>query len=289
MDEAVETLLPTSAPEQVECWRCGKLIAATSAACPVCRARVSAAAVQEGAVTQSAPGAKSNSATARRKPDSAMPPAAERVLYYFLALLGLSVAQRFIAAIAIHGAADPERVQQWLTASFEAVDSVLILLAVWRLPRPAAPAPLSASHRAAGWLAGPPLLFAALAVNLAYHHLLRSFTSAPDWLTRDQDMAGQSIAWLALTICVQPAIFEELFFRYLTLGHLRSVMGVHAAVWVSSLIFGLAHLGVPLSIPALIVVGVALGYARVWSGSLLLPMLMHFAHNLVVVFLELNS
>jgi membrane protease YdiL (CAAX protease family) len=99
-------------------------------------------------------------------------------------------------------------------------------------------------------------------------------------------MIGASATWLVLAICVQPAIFEELFFRYLTLGHLRSVTGVHGAVWVSSLIFGLAHLGVPLSIPMLVVVGVVLGYARVWSGSLLLPMLMHAAHNLVIVYLE---
>jgi uncharacterized protein len=289
MDEAVETLLPQLAPAEVVCWRCGKVVAAASAACPVCRARVAPATTLEGGALQSAPTAQRKSATARRKPDSAIPPAAERVLYYFLALLGLSVAQRLIAAVVIHGSADPQRVQEWLTAVFEVVDSALILVALWRLPRPATSAALSTTHRAAGWLAGPPLLFAALAVNLAYHHLLQRFTSSPDWFTRDPDMATQSIAWLVLTICVQPAVFEELFFRYLTLGHLRSVMGVHAAVWVSSLIFGLAHLGVPLSMPALIVVGVALGYARVWSGSLLLPMLMHFAHNLVVVFLELNA
>ena len=43
-----------------------------------------------------------------------------------------------------------------------------------------------------------------------------------------------------------------------TIGDAKNVpemMGVHAAVWVSSLIFGLAHLGVPMSMPALIVVG----------------------------------
>jgi membrane protease YdiL (CAAX protease family) len=87
-------------------------------------------------------------------------------------------------------------------------------------------------------------------------------------------------------ICVQPAIVEELFFRHLVLGVLRSNLGVHGAVFISSVMFALAHIGVPLSMPVLFVLGLGLGYARVASGGLLLPMAMHFVHNAVVIGVE---
>jgi membrane protease YdiL (CAAX protease family) len=78
-------------------------------------------------------------------------------------------------------------------------------------------------------------------------------------------------------------IVEELFFRYLVLGHLRTVMGMHGAVWVSSVMFGMAHVHAFGSVPILIVVGAGLGYMRVMSGSLAVPMLMHGLHNAAVL------
>jgi len=70
------------------------------------------------------------------------------------------------------------------------------------------------------------------------------------------------------------------------LGTLTRVMGVGGAIIVSSIMFGMAHSAVLLSIPILTVVGVGLGVIRVWSGSILLPMLLHALHNAVVLYLE---
>jgi membrane protease YdiL (CAAX protease family) len=50
--------------------------------------------------------------------------------------------------------------------------------------------------------------------------------------------------------------------------------------------FGLAHLGMPLSIPMLILVGLGFGYLRVGSRSIILPMILHFAHNATVTLVE---
>ncbi len=50
--------------------------------------------------------------------------------------------------------------------------------------------------------------------------------------------------------------------------------------------FALAHLYNPLGLPFLLLMGIMLGYARAYSGGLLLPMLMHFGHNFAVLFLE---
>lgn len=50
--------------------------------------------------------------------------------------------------------------------------------------------------------------------------------------------------------------------------------------------FALAHLYNPLGLPILFLIGIILGYARVYSGGLLLPMLMHFGHNFAIIYLE---
>ena len=59
-----------------------------------------------------------------------------------------------------------------------------------------------------------------------------------------------------------------------------------AAVFVSSVMFGVAHVGSPLSVPVLVLLGFMLGYLRVFSGGLLLPMLVHFAHNAAILLAE---
>jgi membrane protease YdiL (CAAX protease family) len=86
-------------------------------------------------------------------------------------------------------------------------------------------------------------------------------------------------------ICLQPAIIEELFFRYIAFGVLYRVTGLHSAVWVTAVMFAAVHLYNPLGMPYLFVVGVVFGYARAWGG-LALPMGMHFFHNFAVIALE---
>ena len=93
-----------------------------------------------------------------------------------------------------------------------------------------------------------------------------------------------AVLWLALLAeCVQPAFVEELFFRHLALGTLRRFLAPGGAVLVSSLMFALAHVYRPLSFPIFVLIGMGLGWLRVLSGSLLLPILLHFLHNLIIV------
>ncbi|MEW4491113.1 CPBP family glutamic-type intramembrane protease [Thalassoglobus sp. JC818] len=63
-------------------------------------------------------------------------------------------------------------------------------------------------------------------------------------------------------------------------------MGIGSTLLVTSFMLSFAHFGVPLSIPILIVVGLILGIARSKSGGLLLPMIIHFFHNLLVISIE---
>jgi membrane protease YdiL (CAAX protease family) len=92
-------------------------------------------------------------------------------------------------------------------------------------------------------------------------------------------------AWI-VAVCLQPALVEELYFRCLLFGALRSVMGGHAVVWVTAAAFAIAHIGTPLSMPVLFLVGILLGYARLGSGRMWLPMVLHFLHNAAIVAME---
>jgi membrane protease YdiL (CAAX protease family) len=89
-----------------------------------------------------------------------------------------------------------------------------------------------------------------------------------------------------LLMAVQPAIVEELFFRYFALNALRDAAGPHAAVWVSAVMFALAHVYNPLGLPWLLVAGVVWGYWRVASGGLALTMLLHFTHNALMLWTQ---
>jgi membrane protease YdiL (CAAX protease family) len=85
--------------------------------------------------------------------------------------------------------------------------------------------------------------------------------------------------------CVQPAIVEELFFRYLALGALSRATTMTTAVWVSAVMFAMAHIYNPLGLPYLFLAGVVFALARLYGG-LLLPMILHLLHNFAVMAIE---
>jgi membrane protease YdiL (CAAX protease family) len=98
--------------------------------------------------------------------------------------------------------------------------------------------------------------------------------------------AGYGMWVVVLLIAVQPGIFEELAFRGVILGGLRHApLSTTEAVIVSAALFMIIHLALP-SFPHLLVMGLALGWLRVLSGSLYPGMLLHFLHNLMVLLTE---
>lgn len=210
-----------------------------------------------------------------------------RVLAFFGVLL---------VVLIVHGATAEPMPEQGLTpqaarahlrsmVGFEIFDAIVVGIAVWAIGRPREWRRLSDAPAGWLWTSAVAGLGLVLALNLAYHTVLRGYIGLSD--TTDPILAVTGVTPLVLfAYCLEPAVIEELFFRYLALDTLRGVMNVHAAVAVSSVMFGLAHIGVPLSIPMLALVGMALGYARVASGRLALPMLLHFLHNFVIVWLR---
>jgi membrane protease YdiL (CAAX protease family) len=167
----------------------------------------------------------------------------------------------------------------------EAIDTILVLVAIALASRPR-PIRRSFESKAVAWFCGIPVLALLLGINIAYSKVIQEIIGKQPHLEVIEINFKTHFWYVLIAVCFQPAVVEELFFRYLALGHLRNVMGDHAAVWVSAVMFGMAHLGNPLGMPILIVVGAGLGYMRLASGGLILPMLMHFGHNVIVLLLE---
>ena len=95
----------------------------------------------------------------------------------------------------------------------------------------------------------------------------------------------KSMPMLILTVGILAPIFEELLFRgFLFKGLERGLLGGHGTVWLSSIIFALIHLQYSIPIMLLIIpMALLLGYSRMYSGSLLVPIVLHVLNNTIAI------
>ncbi|NGO07130.1 CPBP family intramembrane metalloprotease [Streptomyces sp. HC44] len=93
-----------------------------------------------------------------------------------------------------------------------------------------------------------------------------------------------SVVWTTVAVQIGTAVTEELLFRGLALQALEQLWGSRAAIVITSLFFGVAHLGAPgasawsglaISLEA----GVLLGAAFLWRRSIWFVAGLHFAWN----------
>lgn len=76
-------------------------------------------------------------------------------------------------------------------------------------------------------------------------------------------------------LALLPALSEELSFR----GTLQQILGNKAAaIWVTAFIFSAIHMQFYGFVPRMLM-GAMFGYVFVWTGSLWVPILMHFTNN----------
>lgn len=99
----------------------------------------------------------------------------------------------------------------------------------------------------------------------------------------------QGFSWLnfGLMLLLAGAIaplVEEVLFRGLLYGWLRSHLSAAPAVITSAAIFSALHV-IPVLLPAIFVIGVVLAIAYEYSDSLWIPILLHAMQNSVVVVL----
>src|SRR5262249_14178247 len=88
-----------------------------------------------------------------------------------------------------------------------------------------------------------------------------------------------SALWCGAVIAAP--IAEECFFRGLLQTALVNLLQSRwVAIGISSVAFGAVHIGQPHIVPALIFLGLLLGYAYERTGGLLAPILIHALFNL---------
>jgi membrane protease YdiL (CAAX protease family) len=269
--------LPEPDPRR-KCWRCGKRVDRGLDSCPYCRAPFGSR-------------RRARSSPAARPVHEDLRPL-KVVLWSFGLMLGVTIAYacylHFGPGLPQGPRAEQERALLHEMLVVEAIDTALVVLAVvWAgAPKPTRP---SGTSRVAAWAAGGPVLALLLGVNVLYGKLLQDYVGRQPHI-EVIELNFKTHFWLVLlAVCVQPAVVEELFFRYLALGQLRRVMRDHGAVWVSAVMFGMAHLHNPIGMPVLILIGAGFGYMRLASGGLALPVLMHGFHNAIVVAMEGNG
>ncbi|MDL2245617.1 CPBP family intramembrane metalloprotease [Parabacteroides sp. OttesenSCG-928-J18] len=144
------------------------------------------------------------------------------------------------------------------------------------------------------------LLLLAPTIGLAEHfnrqmHLPDILAPVEEWMRAQEDEAQQltlllleekglvSLLFNLLVIAVGAGITEEFYFR----GALQRIVArwaknPHAVVWITAIVFSAFHLQFYGFLPRLIL-GAYFGYLLLWTGSLWVPVFVHFANNAISV------
>lgn len=88
-----------------------------------------------------------------------------------------------------------------------------------------------------------------------------------------------------IVMAIMPAFGEELFCRGALQNIFSEKRNKYVAIWIVAIIFSLIHFQMYGFLPRL-VLGALLGYLLVWSGSLWLPILVHFINNATIVLMS---
>lgn len=84
---------------------------------------------------------------------------------------------------------------------------------------------------------------------------------------------------LLLMSAVLPAVCEEFFFRGAMQNQLaKAFKNVHLGIWVTAFVFAAIHLEIYGLLPRMLL-GAAMGYALVWTGTIWAPVLLHMTYN----------
>jgi membrane protease YdiL (CAAX protease family) len=129
-------------------------------------------------------------------------------------------------------------------------------------------------------------------------HLPRFLSGIEDWMRNSEDNAQKlTDAFLAtktiegfvvnlVMVAILAAVGEELIFRGILIKLFREWTGnVHLAVIIPALLFSALHLQF-YGFFGRLVLGIILGYLFVWSGSLWVPIAVHFLNNAMAVFVS---
>jgi ABC-2 type transport system permease protein/sodium transport system permease protein len=94
------------------------------------------------------------------------------------------------------------------------------------------------------------------------------------------EMYGLPLWLILLTVAVVPAVFEELCFRGFLFASLRTLLAADRTVIASALLFGIFHEVIfPGRLLTSTFLGLALGWVRMRTGSIIPGIVLHMIHN----------
>jgi membrane protease YdiL (CAAX protease family) len=124
--------------------------------------------------------------------------------------------------------------------------------------------------------------------NITLPESLKEFEN---WAREKEDLAMQLTNFLTqfdsvgefilafVVIAILPGIGEELVFRGLLQPELqRATKNIHAAIWISAILFSAIHMQFFGFVPR-VLLGALFGYLYYWSGDLRISMFAHFVNN----------
>ncbi|GDX81217.1 hypothetical protein LBMAG42_30280 [Deltaproteobacteria bacterium] len=138
------------------------------------------------------------------------------------------------------------------------------------------------------WLVAPLVSLGLVIVANGWGHLLAAVGHPPESQGLAETLARET-GWVRATVLVyvmtMAPLAEELMFR----GWLQSLLarrfGVKLAVVGQALVFGAMHVDRLWAIPPLVLIGLACGWLRARSGSLLPGLIVHMLNNSLAAFL----
>lgn len=113
-------------------------------------------------------------------------------------------------------------------------------------------------------------------ISLVFPSIVSDYSAVVDVLTIDNILLG------LLFTAVLPALAEEILFRGVLLNSFNKKWGKFVAILASSLVFGIYHMNWLQGIFAFLL-GLILGYSYLMTGSLWVPIIIHFINNAIAV------
>lgn len=136
-----------------------------------------------------------------------------------------------------------------------------------------------------------PILYIIGTIGIGYLVIMFMTICFPDFVEKfseSSEIIAETPIEVLLTFFLYaflPAVCEEFMFRGLILRKLLP-FGKHGAVFIAGLLFGLVHFDPPRIIFATIF-GILVGYCYEYTGSLVMPMIIHFLNNAISVMASL--
>ncbi len=129
----------------------------------------------------------------------------------------------------------------------------------------------------------------------SHMHLPAALNGIEEWMKKSEtEAAGLTNSFLLsntwpgflvniLMMAIIPALGEELLFRGLLIRLFRDwTKDIHVAIFISAFIFSAIHMQF-YGFFARLMMGVMFGYLLYWTGSIWVPVLVHFINNAIIV------